>query len=503
MVDETEVTILGYTGAGGDITIPSEIEGLPVTSIADEAFYGNMDFAGKLTMPSSLRSIGNYAFAYSGGLSGDLVIPEGVISIGESAFESCDLDVKLTLPSTLKTIGQAAFSSCRLLRGDVVIPESVISIGQNAFNACALSTVTFMGNAPMMGDRVFPSMPRHFVVYYMPGKTGFSTPSWEGVYCWEWDENAGTTNWQYTIENGRATITGFVGPIANPVIPDSIGGCPVTAIGEKAFFARAEITGTVTFPNTIESIGGYAFNGCSAPSGTLNLPSSLKTIGDAAFWGCSLRGDLIIPEGVTSIGANAFHECSLMWGALILPSTLETIGSSAFKWCYGFSGDLVIPEGVTAIGTDAFAHCSGFDGTLTLPSTLSEIGDYAFWCCSKLTGDLVIPAGVTVLKSDAFGVCTSLSSAIFEGDAPEFGENSPFKRMGYGFMVLYRERSRGYTMLDWFGYPCEMIPNRAPSFRIIGDKTIVAGQTVTFEVIADDEDEGDVLQYSASSPEDL
>lgn len=76
-----------------------------------------------------------------------------------------------------------------------------------------------------------------------------------------------------------------------------------------------------------------------------------------------------------------------------------------------------------------------------------------------------------------------------------------FDGTGDGFKIFFLAGATGFTTPTWKGYPCEeMVANRAPRFRLIGNMTVKAGQTITFEVIADDEDAGDVLQYSASNP---
>jgi len=288
-----------------------------------------------------------------------------------------------------------------------------------------------MGNAPTMGDDVFGyPLPSGLITYYQRGAKGFTTPTWQGVICEVWVD----PKWQYTVANDEVTITGYTGAIANPVIPDTIGGLPVTTIGNRAFFERQDITGTLT-----------------------------------------LTGDLVIPEGVTSIGGGAFRGCS------------------------GFTGDLVIPEGVTSILDGAFASCSGFTGSLVFPEGVTSIEAQAFFACTGLTGSLVFPEGVTSIGRSAFAACTGLASVTFKGNAPELGVTSPFAWMAYTFKVYFHQGKEGFDASEWQGIDLEMIPNRAPRFRIIGNKTIKAGQTITFEVIADDED-ANTLEYSASNP---
>ena len=82
-------------------------------------------------------------------------IPDGVIFIGDYAFNCCDSLLSIIISETVTSIGNRAFSDCQGLR-DIVIPQSVTSIGDNAFSSCYnLSTIRFAGNAPEFGEFVF------------------------------------------------------------------------------------------------------------------------------------------------------------------------------------------------------------------------------------------------------------------------------------------------------------------------------------------------------------
>ena len=150
-----------------------------------------------------------------------------------------------------------------------------------------------------------------------------------------------------TDEN-EITITGYKGKAENSlVIPDTISGYPVTAIGNGAF--------------------SY----CTNISGQLILPEAIRDIGDSAFQGCSgLTGELVLPNGLETIGNYAFYDCSGFTGNLILPEELEKLGSYAFKGCtgysdssQGFSGKLVIPSTVLSIGENVFGDGKDFEVT--------------------------------------------------------------------------------------------------------------------------------------------
>ncbi|MDE6294083.1 MAG: leucine-rich repeat domain-containing protein, partial [Clostridiales bacterium] len=94
-----------------------------------------------VTLPSSLRTIGNDAFSYTGIES--IVIPEGITELTEGIFDGCKKLNSVTLPSTLTTIGASAFLDCTAL-ASISIPASVTTVGSSAFSGCtALVSVVF------------------------------------------------------------------------------------------------------------------------------------------------------------------------------------------------------------------------------------------------------------------------------------------------------------------------------------------------------------------------
>jgi hypothetical protein len=212
---DNTVTITGYTGSGGDVTIPSVVNGLSVTTIGDFAFSGLTNvssvtipdsvvkingaaFGGcaltSVTIGSGVTYIGNYAFCGCGLTS--VLIPNGVTSIGAEAFSVCGSLTNVAVGSGVISIGNYAFNSCLDLAavtiregvtgiGDwafgycqsltsLTIPNSVTSLGEGAFDSCAnLTNVYFEGNAPTTGPGVFGFDP--VIVNYLPGTLG-----WEG-----------------------------------------------------------------------------------------------------------------------------------------------------------------------------------------------------------------------------------------------------------------------------------------------------------------------------------
>jgi hypothetical protein len=227
-VTDGRVTITGYTGSGGAVTIPATIEGLPVTSIGEQAFAACQSLTSvtipnsvtsigdwafnvcqsltSVTIPNSVTSIGFAAFAYCTKLTSVMIpssimsigdstfadctslasvtISNGVTSIGDSTFADCTSLANVNIPSSVTSIGNAAFADCISLTS-VTIPNSVTSIGHNAFLNCTyLISVFFQGNAPAPSNDTsvfeddFAFDPA--TAYYLAGTTGWGT-TFDGI----------------------------------------------------------------------------------------------------------------------------------------------------------------------------------------------------------------------------------------------------------------------------------------------------------------------------------
>ena len=119
VIENEEVAITDYIGYGGDVIIPSAIEGYPVTSISSVAFSG-----------TKILSV---------------VIPDSVLFIGDGAFQYCTSLTTVDLGVSISTIGKRAFERCDSLNC-VVIGDSVTAIGTGAFESCLNLTLVVIGN---------------------------------------------------------------------------------------------------------------------------------------------------------------------------------------------------------------------------------------------------------------------------------------------------------------------------------------------------------------------
>ncbi|MDR0320688.1 MAG: leucine-rich repeat domain-containing protein [Treponema sp.] len=147
VTSSSAITITDYSGRS-DVTIPSEIKGMPVTTIGSEAFSSNQ--LTNVTMPDSVVSIGNFAF-YSNKLTG-VTIPDGVVSIGTMAFARNKL-ICIDIPNSVTHIGNNAFTGNELT--GFTIPDRFISSGFLLFSENKLTGVTIPDGVTPIGYGMF------------------------------------------------------------------------------------------------------------------------------------------------------------------------------------------------------------------------------------------------------------------------------------------------------------------------------------------------------------
>jgi hypothetical protein len=153
------------------------------------------------------------------------------------------------------------------------------------------------------------------------------------------------SDFTYVTENGGVTITGYTGNEKAVVIPETINGTPVTAVGKSAF-TRKKLTG-VTFPGTVTVIGEKAFSYNRLTD--LTLPDSVAVVEYMAFSNNRLS-KVNLPNSLTSIGMSAFAGNRLK--TIFLPDSLEYIGDMAFS--KNLLDDVTVPGNVKNFNSAAF-----------------------------------------------------------------------------------------------------------------------------------------------------
>ena len=379
LLEDGGAELVEYTGKEAKVVIPNELDGHPVTAVRWNPFRSvRSDLRTTYTVAVSqshpyLATINGVLFGKTDkkliccppslGLTA-YEIPEGILSVGDWAFEDCTSLATVTIPDSVTSIGDDTFYNCTSLT-TVTIPDSVTNIGDSVFYACdSLTTIMIPDSVTSIGDGAFGECDKLKDIavsqenqYYTDVDGVLFSKSMDTLVCYP----AGKTENSY-------------------VIPDS-----VISIGDGAFYKCYSLT-TVTIPDSVTSIGELAFSWCDSLT-TVTIPASVTSIGDDAFYGCTSLTTVTIPDSVTSIGDSAFSWCDSLI-AVTIPDSVTSIGENAFSDCDSLT-TITIPDSVTSIGEIAFSWCDSLT-TVTIPDSVTSIGDMAFYGCDNLTASVLV-----------------------------------------------------------------------------------------------------------------
>jgi|GEM_PF-1861339 len=366
----------GTYAYSGDVTVPPSVTNgekpYAVTSVADKAFNSN----------SELTSI---------------VLPEGLTTIGESAFQSSGLK-SITLPSTLSSMGSNAFRECKSLTG-VELPDALMEIKNGAFRSCEnLKTMTLGQNTTVIETDAFRQTAITNVFIPKSVKTMGS-----GSFC----ENSAMKS--LVIDNAAVFIDYDAFYLCTGLETVDLGNA-VTGFGHSGYwggggfdygsFRECTSLTKVVIPASVTQLN-TTFRGCSRLY-DVTLPEGLTTISDHTFDGCAIK-ELMIPASVSYIGGYAFSSCPLSKVTFSAPSSLAAIGAYAFSGCPLTS--IALPTTLTTIGEYAFQNSSLTE--VTIPQSVTDINAFAFYACKSLTKVNVENAPVRMTA--AFCDCTALT----------------------------------------------------------------------------------------------
>jgi BspA type Leucine rich repeat region (6 copies) len=480
-INNGTITITGYTGPGGDVTIPSITNGYPVTSIGDRAFFNGQQIYFRLTsitIPDSVTNIGNSAFYNCYNLT-NVSLGAGVVTIGTNAFQGCSSLTNIFLPASVTSIGNQAFIACANLlainvdagnpayssvagilfdrnqttliecpggqTGSIVVSNTVTGIGNWAFAYCVgITNITLPASVTNIGFEAFMYCTRLAAIAVDTNNPAFS--SLDGVL---FDRPAATLiqypegrTGAYDIPDGVTSIADeafyFCTNLTGVVIPDgvvSIGNSAfyycnklvtatipdsLTNVGDSAFYYCPSLTSAITLGDNLRHLGNFAFGYCSGLT-SVTVGNGITSIGDSVFLECIGLTNIILSGNVTSIGDAAFYYCNNLT-SFTIPAGVTNLGNYAFFYCTKLSA-ITIPNGVTSIGISVFQNCSALK-SVELPAGVANIGYNAF-ISSGLT-NVIIPAGVTSIGINAFCDCSSLQSVYFQGNAPAPVDSSSF-----------------------------------------------------------------------------
>ena len=379
--DDNSCTITDYDGMASSLSIPSAINGHTVKQIDTGALSDN-------------------------GIITSVTIPNGVTTIGFSAFNGCIKLERIKFSSNLDTVCENAFNNTKWFNNQ---PNGLVYVGKVAYK--------------YKGD-----MPRNTKITVKSDTVSISESAFKDC----------------------VNLTAIL-------IPSS-----VKHIDKYAFYNCQGLT-KLNFNDGIERIENDAFGSCEKLT-SVNFSETLKSIGAFAFVECKKLSEITIPQSVTSVGEYAFSGCENL-ASVTVSDDLPYVGGRAFektKWlnsqpdgvvyigksAYGYKGDMPkntelslksgitnisgyafyeeknltsvkIPETVSRIGNWAFLDCEGLKN-VNIPDGVKRIESWTFSNCSSLT-NITVPDSVTVLDGLAFSYCTNLKNIELSKNLTEIG----------------------------------------------------------------------------------
>ena len=388
----------------------------------------------------------------------NVIINNGVTSIGNFAFHGCENLINITIPDSVTSIGLCAFEYCSSLT-NITIPNSVTSIGKGEFSNCtSLTSINVdSNNEKYMSDKgVLYTKDKKSLIQYPCKKEGTEYIILQGVTSIGYGAFSNCTSLtSITIPNGVTSVGGYAfyccTNLTNITIPNS-----VTSIGWYAFYCCTYLT-NITIPNSVTSIGDSAFKDCKSLT-SITIPNSVTSICGYAFEFCSSLTSITIPNSVTSIGDSAFKDCTSLT-SITIPNSVTSIGNDVFNGCISLTSinvdsnnekymsdngvlytkdkktliqypskkegtEYLILQGVESIGEFAFSDCRSLTN-ITIPNSVTSIGDDAFDECTSLT-NITIPNSVTSIGGKAFLFCRSLTSITIPDSVTSIGYNAFF-----------------------------------------------------------------------------
>lgn len=352
--------LLGHTSQTASSLIYLEL-GEGIVSIGDAAFRNCASLTGELVLPNTLETIGEEAFIgtqYTSVTFGSAVTAIGerafdgvplndgidmsrsasLVTVGAYAFRNSELK-SLTLPDSVENIGQYAFAKCRSLQV-VEFGEGLREIGYYAFSDCVMLEKTIYGGNKLekIGDRAFYNCVRLV-----------------------------STDPDYVSGEGAAT---------SYVLPEG-----VVYIGEYAFY-NVSIT-EITIPSTVETMVFLPFRGCASltkvnynAANALHLNQDEQTsYPNTPFYACPQIKTVVIGSTVETMPTYLFYNLTELDCVIFPAEGTVTIGSYAFRKCMSLT-EVELTNAVTGISAYAFYECVALK-EISIPDSLTFFGQSA------------------------------------------------------------------------------------------------------------------------------
>lgn len=375
--DKTTLTRVSFTGNY-------------VTNLYNNLFDGCTGIA-SIALPNTLQSINGYAFRNCSKLS-EIVVPEGVATVGEHCFENCTSLTSVSLPTTLKVLENHLFNNCNKLENFVFQP-TMETVKEHCFDQClSLKNLRFEdGTSPITLSTVV-SM--------------FGDSPLEEMYVGR--------NIDYTLINGKEKEAPFFNrsTLTEVTISDKGG---VTYL-RPYFIYGASTLSKINVPDNILEIGKYAFAECRSLEEAV-LSTNLSLIDEGLFDQDIALKSLIIPGAVNAVNQYALRGCGELKD-LRLEDSANPLTAAIARNNIGMCGDthlenLYIGRNIrysTYInyGFSPFFNLTSLKNvTFSTAGVVTECNDYLLAGCSAVE-NLTLPESLVTVGNHTFSDMTSL-----------------------------------------------------------------------------------------------
>ena len=442
--DNPEVTIYSYVGSDTDVTVPSEIKGMPVTTL--HGTFSSKETVKTVTIPEGVRLIEYNAFFGCTALT-TVVLPSSLEEMTENTFYQCTNLKKVSLDtanSKLTKIGQYSFAYCEKLTG-FDIPSSLKELEEGVFFRCSSLKKIIIPDTVEKIDRSAFYECTNVIEIKIPGTvkeaSDIALVGCEKVITAELPISMVTlANLQRSddletlviVDDGSTELPDKDAlnekkKLKKVVFPDSLTSIP------RAFCRSVSALEEVKLPANLKIISNASFSECTNLK-TIDLPDTVTEIGAFAFADCTSLKDFTIPDGIKSIGEEAFYNSGIT--SLVVPESVETIDKLAFSHMANLT-NATFPAGCGI----TFSDCKNLK-TAKITGNPTVIDNYMFYECSQLTDfeipgsvkkigyaafyntalkEAVIPASVTEIDDWAFGECQNLEKAVLSDGLKSIG----------------------------------------------------------------------------------